>query len=75
MELDFLKIGVIVASFMSLGTDPVVREWYMIGLIKIVIGLVTCMAKESGSISEQLWVASRRELISESEGRINSQKE
>ena len=26
LKLDFLRIGVIVASFMSLGTDPVVRE-------------------------------------------------
>ena len=49
----------------------------MIGLSKIAIGLVTCLsiAKVSGSIDEQLWVASRRKLISESDGRINSSKE
>ena len=45
----------------------------MIGLSKIAIGWVTClsMAKGSGSIGEQLWMDSRRELISERDGRIN----
>ena len=45
----------------------------MIGLSKIAIGMVTClsMAKGSGPVAEQIWIASRRELISESDGKIN----
>ena len=60
----------------SFGTDPVGREWWIIGLSKIAIGLITClsMAKGSESIAEQLWVASRREIISENDGRMNSSK-
>ena len=64
------------ASFISFGKDTVVREWWIIGLSKIAIGLVTylSMAKGSGSIAEQLWVALRREIISENDGRMNSSK-
>ena len=43
LELDFLRIGVIVAKFISLGTNPVVGEWWIIGFSKIAIGLVTCL--------------------------------
>ena len=39
--------------------------------------LVTCvsMIKGNGFISEQLWIALRKEIISESDSRMNSSKE
>ena len=69
-----MRIGVNVASFISLGTDPVIIKWWLIVLSKMAIELVTylCMAKGSEYIGEQLRFASRMELISESGGRKNS---